>query len=123
MAATTAIKKQIRATLGPFVGSASYRPGPSGREEAAKKALLETLNILQQYEPPKAEFRDGCHDHGCGHYLFLQKLQHIFLELARGRYAPACNEVDTYISEYPIEERRIHHGLVMLLEKVQSGEL
>lgn len=119
----TSPQKEIEGILSPFVGSVSYRPGPPGRDEAAKQALLETLNILQQYEPPKAEFRDGCHDRGYGHYLFLQKLQHIFLELARGRYAPACNEVDTYISEYPIEERRIHHGLVMLLEKVQRGEL
>lgn len=122
LAATTAIEKQIRATLDPFVGSASYRPGPLGRDEAAKKALLETLSILQKYDPPKAELRDGCSGQGYGYYLFLEKLQHIFFELARGRYAPACNEVDTYISEYPIEERRIHHGLVMLLEKVQSGE-
>ena len=118
----TTPEKQIEEILAPYVGSASYRPGPAGREEAAKKALLETLNILQQYNPPVSELQDGCHDHGYGHYLFLQKLQHIFFELSRGRYAPACNEVDTYISEYPIEERRIYYGLVMLLEKVQSGE-
>ena len=119
----TTIEKETREILSSYVGSAAYCPGLPGRDDNAKKALLETLNFLQRYDPPKVELRDGCREQGCGYYLFLEKLQYIFLELARGRYAPACNEVDTYISEYPIEERRIHHGLVMLLEKVQTGEL
>ena len=90
--------------------------GPPEEEKIAKESLLEILSLLKELKP---EFKDP--QGGLSYFEFLEKLQRIYFELAAHRYMKACDELGEFFAAYPINQRRIYNGLVMLLEKVDKG--
>lgn len=48
---------------------------------------------------------------------YLERLTHLYFALLNEDYAWACNDVNTYLETFPIQERRIKDALVSLLEK------
>lgn len=109
--------EKLRAVLDPYNGASDRVERSPQEEQAAKDALLEVLRLLKNTQP-----RNEVPQNGLLYMAYLEKLQHIYVRLAAGRFVSACNQVDTYLCEYPIEQRRIYDGLVLLLEKIKKWE-
>lgn len=113
------LTKYLKNLLYPYAGVSSEEPQPEKEEAMARNALIEVLAILRLKPGTKPYYGP---DHWVPNIDYMSMLQHIYFELDNQRFASACNEVFTYLSYYPIEQRRIRDGLVLLLEKLEHGD-
>lgn len=95
---------------------------PQQNQQEGKNMLLKMLSWLRElktFDP--VELNNGV---SYWPYMdYLDDLQYIYFYLMCGEYKYACGKVEQYLARHSIKQRRVYDALVILLEKVEKGEL